>query len=198
MPNYETMPFVHSDTNGGLICSGIATPSVFQRHDRSLRAVVLETQVWFCARDLGRMMGIHLDARALRKLEPDQTRTIPLDQHGSIEQTLMLSESGMYRMIHNHFHPENRNLRYWLSCEVIPALRDSQLPLRVEAPAMGYLSWPGMQLCTLFWQSEPWIRLRDMPQASHKEASAEHGTGRLVERRTFQRLWRTLLRIRRG
>jgi prophage antirepressor-like protein len=34
-------------------------PTVFNRHNLSLHALLLENQPWFCARDIGRMMGVH-------------------------------------------------------------------------------------------------------------------------------------------
>ena len=39
----------------------------------------------------------------------------------------MVSESGAYALLQRHFpHPENRNLRQWLTQEVIPALRQAR------------------------------------------------------------------------
>ncbi len=36
----------------------------------------------------------------------------------------MISESGSYDLLLRRFyHPENRNLRHWLTQEVVPALR---------------------------------------------------------------------------
>lgn len=49
-------------------------PTLYTRHQRPLRAVLLELQVWFSAQDLGRLMGRQLDERQMRKLDPDQYR----------------------------------------------------------------------------------------------------------------------------
>ena len=50
-------------------------PHVFTRHKHHLHALLLENQPWFSARDLGRLLRIHLNDRQLRKLDPDQYQT---------------------------------------------------------------------------------------------------------------------------
>lgn len=57
-------------------------PTVFSRHNLSLHALLLENQPWFCARDLGRLMGWYLDERTTRKLDEDQRRTVNILFHG--------------------------------------------------------------------------------------------------------------------
>src|SRR5207253_5758853 len=47
-------------------------PHVFTRHKLNLHALLLENQAWFSARDLGRLLRLFLDERALRKLDSDQ------------------------------------------------------------------------------------------------------------------------------
>ena len=39
---------------------------VFSRHNLSLHALLLENQPWFSARDVGRLMGFHLNDRGMR------------------------------------------------------------------------------------------------------------------------------------
>lgn len=53
-------------------------PTVFTRQSLFLHAHLLENQPWFCARDLGRLMGWYLDERTTRKLDEDQRRTATL------------------------------------------------------------------------------------------------------------------------
>jgi len=54
------------------------TPIVFTRHNRPLHVLWLESQIWFSAQDLGRLIGRHLESHALRKLDPDQTNPAPM------------------------------------------------------------------------------------------------------------------------
>jgi prophage antirepressor-like protein len=53
-------------------------PTTFHRHNRPLRTLLFESQVWFCARDMGRLMGWPLNERTTRKLDADQRRVMTL------------------------------------------------------------------------------------------------------------------------
>ncbi|RMO17808.1 hypothetical protein ALQ47_01387 [Pseudomonas cichorii] len=101
-------------------------PTTFLRHNRQLRALLLETQPWFSARDLSKLIAWPLNERTTSKLDPDQRRTLWLESHGRTEEALMISESGVYALLVHHYHPEHRSLRHWLTNEVVAALRDEQ------------------------------------------------------------------------
>ncbi|PMZ77892.1 BRO-N domain-containing protein [Pseudomonas sp. FW305-70] len=139
-------------------------PHIFTRHKLHLHALLLQNQPWFSARDLGRLLRIHLNDRQLRKLDPDQHQTTKTLIHGHIENTLLISESGVYAMLVYHYCPEYRALREWLTHEVVPALRDAQHPTTTEHPQLSLLNWPKMSLSLLHWNNQPWIRLQDVPQ----------------------------------
>ncbi|KAB0498959.1 BRO-N domain-containing protein [Pseudomonas vancouverensis] len=138
-------------------------PTLFTRHNIHLHALLLENQAWFCAHDLGRLMGKHLDERTTRKLDADQRQLMIVDVYGAAKELLMVSESGAYALLVYHYCPENRLLREWLTHQVVPALRDARPSRMVERPTLSVLDWPQMSLGLLHWQNEPWIRLRDMP-----------------------------------
>ena len=138
-------------------------PTVFIRQNLDLHALLLENQPWFCARDLGRLMGFHLSDRVVSKLDEDQRHTLLIDYHGQPEKRLMLSESGVYALLVYHYAPGNRLLREWLTHQVVPALRDAGQSKNADRPMLSLLDWPEMSLSLLHWQDEGWIRLRDMP-----------------------------------
>ncbi|MGY3641059.1 BRO-N domain-containing protein [Pseudomonas sp. PK-RTE-24] len=138
-------------------------PSIFTRHKLPLNALLIQNQPWFCARDLSRLLHIYLNERMLRKLDPDQYQTRKTLIHNQIENTLLISESGIYALLVYHYCPEYRALREWLTHQVIPTLRDAQLPSTSERPHLSLLSWPDMTLSLLHWNNQPWIRLQDVP-----------------------------------
>ena len=138
-------------------------PTVFTRHHLRLHALLLENQPWFCARDLGRLMGFHLSDRAVNKLDEDQRHMLLINYNGKLENLLMISESGAYALLVYHYVPGNRLLREWLTHEVVPALRDAGQSNNTDRPMLSLLDWPEMSLSLLHWQDEGWIRLRDMP-----------------------------------
>ena len=139
------------------------TTTVFTRHNLHLHALLLENQPWFCARDLGRLMGFHLGDRVVTKLDEDQRQTLLISYYGQPEERLMLSESGAYALLVYHYAPGNRLLREWLTHQVVPVLRDAARTKNADRPMLSLLGWPEMSLSLLHWQDEGWIRLRDMP-----------------------------------
>ncbi|MDG9886596.1 Bro-N domain-containing protein [Pseudomonas sp. GD04058] len=139
-------------------------PTLFTRHNRPLHTLWLESQAWFCARELGRLMGRFVDERCIGRLDPDQWRTLRLLRYGREVEALMVSESGAYTLLAHHYVPENRSLRHWLTHEVVAVLRDGQGAAGYDGPRLGQMRWGGERVVSLlYWQSEPWVRLRDMP-----------------------------------
>ena len=149
-------------------------PHVFTRHKRPLHALLLENQPWFSARDLGRLLRLSLDERTLRKLDPDQHQYAQILFNGSLENTLLISESGVYALLIYHYCPEYRSLREWLTHDVVPALRDARQPDSPERPTLSRLIWPDMSLSLLHWNNQPWIRLQDVPHLLPDEEPVQH------------------------
>ncbi|MCP2019772.1 UNVERIFIED_ORG: prophage antirepressor-like protein [Pseudomonas reinekei] len=143
--------------------------TVFTRQNLTLHALLLENQPWFCARDVGRLMGIHLSDRMVSKLDKDQRRILWIEYFRKPEEQLLLSESGVYALLVYHYIPENRLLREWLTNQVVPALRDAEPSDSSNRPMLSLLNWPEMSLSLLHWQDEDWIRLRDMPYLLHDQ-----------------------------
>lgn len=101
---------------------------------------------------------------SIRKLDPDQHRSVQLLRYGRYSDTVMVSESGAYTLLAHHHIPENRQLRHWLTHEVVAMLRDGQDSALEDLPRLGRMCWPGGHTASLlYWQSEPWVRMRDMP-----------------------------------
>ncbi len=124
-------------------------------------------QAWFCVQDLGRLMGKPLNERLTLKLDPDQRRKVWLLKDGKTVETLMVSESGMYALLVHHFVPENRNLRQWLSNEVIPSMRAAKSETMENLPSLSSLNWAGVSVPLLHYQHHAWIKWRDMPELMH-------------------------------
>jgi len=124
-------------------CTDYLEPTVFIRHHRMLRAVMIGAQAWFPLSDLARLMGKRLDERSTLKLDADQSRTAWLQTHQQWERCLLLSESAVFAMLVHHYVPENRALRQWLVQDVLPALRNRYVsitqPLRCRASARSCL-----------------------------------------------------------
>ncbi|MNY16640.1 hypothetical protein D3C86_1499160 [compost metagenome] len=70
----------------------------------------------------------------------------------------------MYALLVHHFVPENRNLRQWLSNDVIPSLRDAKSASVENLPSLSSLNWAGISVPLLHYQYHAWIKWRDMPE----------------------------------
>ncbi|NUU35060.1 Bro-N domain-containing protein [Pseudomonas sp. C2B4] len=149
------------------------TPTLFTRHHLPLHALLLDNQPWFCARDIGRLMGVHLSDRRVSKLDKDQRRILWIEYFRQPEKQLMLSESGVYALLVYHYVPGNRLLREWLTHQVVPVLRDAKVSNNSDRPMLSLLDWPEMSLSLLHWQDEGWIRLRDMPYWLHDQTQQQ-------------------------
>ena len=162
-PTYVEVMAMPAGTQHRSVIPDTYTPTVFTRHNLFLHALLLENQPWFCARDIGRLMGVHLSDRMVNKLDKDQRRVLCIEYFRQPEKQLMLSESGVYALLVYHYVPGNRLLREWLTHQVVSALRDAKQPESSDRPMLSLLDWPQMSLSLLHWQDEGWIRLRDMP-----------------------------------
>lgn len=142
-------------------------PTEFIRHKRLLRAVLLEDQCWFCAHDLGRLIGSpRMIERVERNLDEDQVRHAWMqDGSGDYIDELLISESGTYAALIYYFHPENRSVRQWLSLHVIPTLRD-QHRAGLGEPRRETLRAATQTLSVLKWQGVTWVPYQLWPELS--------------------------------
>lgn len=160
-------------------------PLVLMRHHYPLRGVMIDRQPWVCAREFALLIGHRHPERICRLMDADQVRTVPLQSSsGRVEAVQVISESGLYRVLCRFTHPENRNLRRWLSHVALPTLRDSEAH-GGHAPARRLMAWEKQQVTLLDWQGELWIPLSDMPRFHPVERRATDPRGS-----RFGRWWR--------
>lgn len=122
-----------------------------------------------------------MSGRTTRKLDPDQYHWERLV--GGREVKLLVSESGLYTLLLVYFcHPENRNLRQWLSTEVAPTLRDAQLSTGY-GPRQAMREVQGYPLAVLEWQGSVWLRFRDAARVLERGGFPSDGVERSDTRR---------------
>lgn len=94
--------------------------------------LLIDGQPWFVAREFGLLMGRRNPEGILHLLEDDQRALVTLRHGESCETTEVISESATYAAYYRYRNPENRNLRRWLSQDVIPTLRDQAITAALE------------------------------------------------------------------
>jgi len=158
----KVIPNAPKNAGSSFSRESLVNPQTFIRHHIQLQAALVHGEAWFCARGIGRLMGLEINERQVLKLDPDQHRTMCLSQADDAHETLMLSESGVYAMLVSHYSPENRHLRRWLTHEVVPLLQEDLMSAINPRPSLRLMLCAGT-LKMLHCRNEPWICLRDMP-----------------------------------
>ncbi|MCG8907868.1 BRO family protein [Pseudomonas sp. DP-17] len=137
-------------------------PSVFIRHNRPLRATLIDDQAWFVTADLARLMGQYNEQRFRRRLDEDQWReSFIRTQAGNEIPVELISECAVYALLVYFPHPEQRMLRQWISRTVVPALR-SEFDDRHDSPRRSQLPWETRQISVLEWQSKLWLDIEEL------------------------------------
>ncbi|HEX6968734.1 MAG TPA: phage antirepressor KilAC domain-containing protein [Micromonosporaceae bacterium] len=114
----------HPDTGGGGTNGPGRNIQTFQFGDLPLRAVTIAGEPWFVGRDACEALAI-ADARSsLNLLDEDERDSIPvIDSMGRSQQTIIISESGLYSLILRSRKPEAKAFKRWITHEVLPAIR---------------------------------------------------------------------------
>ncbi|OEC32546.1 Prophage antirepressor [Pseudomonas cuatrocienegasensis] len=151
------------------------TPLTFHRYNRPLRGLMIDNQPWFVARDIGLLMGHRHPERICHSMDDDQIDSVHIAHAGGEEKLSIISESGIYRALCRFTHPENRNLRRWLTQDVLPTLRDAQSPA-TSSPRRSLMTWDARRISLLEWQGELWIPLQALPAFAQGRATGKENT----------------------
>ncbi|MCJ1883483.1 Bro-N domain-containing protein [Pseudomonas sp. LA21] len=143
----------------------IYVPTHFIRFNRPLRAILIDDEPWFVARDFGLLMGRTKPEGILHLLDEDQRALVTLRQGDCYETQEVISESATYAAYYRYRHPENRQVRRWLTQEVIPTLRD-QTATAAWKPRRVLMAWEGQRVSLLEWQGGLWVPLEELPRFS--------------------------------
>lgn len=96
----------------------------FEYGDLPVRTVTVGGEPWFVGRDACEALAI-ADARSsLNLLDDDERDSIPVTDHlGRSQQTIIISEAGLYSLILRSRKPEAKAFKRWITHEVLPSIR---------------------------------------------------------------------------
>lgn len=99
------------------------TQFTFNEYD--VRTVVLDGEPWFVLADLASVLGLARRPAAIaERLEDDVRQAYPIeDSLGRTQQTIIVSEAGMYDVIVRSDSPLAAPFRRWITTEVLPSIR---------------------------------------------------------------------------
>lgn len=88
----------------------------------SVRTVLVDSEVWFCIKDVCDILGLTNPTMVAQRLDADEQAKFDL---GLLNKELMnfANESGLYTLILRSDKPEAKTFRKWITSEVIPSIR---------------------------------------------------------------------------
>lgn len=98
---------------------------VFQYGEHQVRTVVIDGEPWFVLADLVKVLGLARGAaQVVQRLDDDVRQTYPIsDALGRVQNTTIVNEPGMYEVVLRSDKPEAKQFRWWLTHDVLPAIR---------------------------------------------------------------------------
>lgn len=96
---------------------------VFDFENNAVRVVEKESEPWFVAVDVARILGYDHTPHATRLLDDDEKGVHKVDTLGGQQEMNVINESGLYHLIILSRKPEAKKFRKWVTAEVLPSIR---------------------------------------------------------------------------
>ncbi|MBD9516612.1 MULTISPECIES: Bro-N domain-containing protein [unclassified Pseudomonas] len=142
--------------------SSLPIPLPFLRNRRTLRALLIDDQVWFILADFCRVTGYTHEERLAMRMADDQIRQERLLTEDGLElDYVLLSESAVYQALVTFNVPDYGALRRWISGTVVPQVRSQ---FNAAGPRHVQLQFERHCLRVLDWQDDLWVRFGDLPR----------------------------------
>lgn len=105
----------------------------FSFNNQPVRTVQLNNQPYWVLKDVCDVLGLTTPSRVAERLEGDEvSQTHIIDALGRIQNTTVITESGLYAVILRSDKPNAKEFRRWITSEVLPAIRKTGVYLTDE------------------------------------------------------------------
>lgn len=91
--------------------------------DANLRVIMIDGDPWFVAADVATMLGYRDAANAIRLLKDREKGTRSVSTPGGLQEVVIISEAGFYRLVMRSQRPEADAFQTWVTAEVLPQIR---------------------------------------------------------------------------
>lgn len=95
----------------------------YQFDENPVRVVLIDSEPWFVAGDVAKVLGYAQAAFMTRHLDEDEKGLHIVQTLGGDQQMNVISESGLYAAIFKSRREEAQRFRRWVTGEVLPAIR---------------------------------------------------------------------------
>lgn len=99
-------------------------PQIFMYQGAQVRTVTKDGEPWLVAKDICAVLGIANHSDAISRLNPSMKSVLGVtDPHGRVQETAVISEPGMYKLIFRSNKPEAETFGDWVATDVLPSIR---------------------------------------------------------------------------
>lgn len=95
----------------------------YQFEEDPVRVVLIDGEVWWVAADVAKVLGYRDAPNMVRNLDDDEAATHIVSSSGQNREMNVISESGMWHAIIKSRLPRAREVRRWVTAEVLPSIR---------------------------------------------------------------------------
>ncbi len=142
----------------------------FQFNEHPVRTVVRNGEPWFVAKDVCAVLNLDNHREAVKRLLDEELGSEILTSGGQRREMIVVSESGLYRLIFRSNKPDAEKFRKWVFSEVLPSIRKTGQYVRSgrqgqlhpdKLSELGFATWcskPPATICSSSYN--PWGRSR--------------------------------------
>lgn len=95
----------------------------YRNQNDEVRAVVINGEAWFVAKDVCRVLDIADTWNATNRLSPNMKGTHTISTLGGPQLMTIINEAGVYKLVFTSRKPEAEEFTNWIATEVIPSIR---------------------------------------------------------------------------
>jgi len=132
---------------------------IIQFNNEEMRTVTIKGEPWWVVNDVCRILGIKNPRQALSRIHEEDKGVILNDTLGGIQDTNIVSESGLYDLILQSRKPDAAAFRRWVTKEVLPSIRKD-----------GFYSADKTLACRFLQLTHAFQYANMLPHSSHKLA----------------------------
>lgn len=97
---------------------------VFNYRENEVRTTVKDGEIFWVLKDVCEVLGLSEPHRVASRLEKDErTQMTVIDNLGRPQNTTLVNESGLYKVIFRSDKPEAKKFMRWVTREVLPSIR---------------------------------------------------------------------------
>ncbi len=96
-------------------------PFAYGEHE--VRTVIRDGEVWWLATDVAKVLNVANSRQMIENLEDDERGVSEVYTLGGKQETLIISEAGLYRVLMRSNKPEAKPFQRWVTHDVLPSIR---------------------------------------------------------------------------